>query len=109
MKFVVDAQLPPDLAYFITKLGHEAQHVIDIGLAAAEDKAIWSYSEEAQAVIVTKDEDFAIRRTMGAIGPTIVWIRLGNSTRHELMRWFAPLFPEILAAIEAGEALIEVT
>lgn len=109
MKFIVDAQLPPALAYFLASLGHEARHVIEIGLAAAEDEAIWNHAQNARAVIVTKDEDFAVRRTMNATGPAIVWIRLGNSTKQELMRWFAPLFPEILAAIDNGETLIEVT
>ena len=93
MKFIVDAQLPPALAYFLASLGHEARHVIEIGSAAAEDEAIWNHAQDAQAVIVAQDEDFAVRRTMNATGPAIVWIRLGNSTQQELMRWFTPLFP----------------
>ena len=109
MKFIVDAQLPPALAHVLINLGHEAQHVFEIGLAHSEDEAIWRHAENSQAVIVTKDEDFAVRRTMNAAGPIIVWIRLGNSTKQELLRWFSPLFPEILTAINTGENLIEVT
>ena len=109
MKFIVDAQLPPALAHVLINLGIEAQHVFDIGLASAEDDAIWRYAENSHAVIVTKDEDFAVRRAMNSAGPIIVWIRLGNSTKQELLRWFSQLFPDILSAINAGETLIEVT
>jgi predicted nuclease of predicted toxin-antitoxin system len=46
---------------------------------------------------------------MNSAGPIIVWIRLGNSTKQELLRGFSQLFPDILSAINAGETLIEVT
>jgi predicted nuclease of predicted toxin-antitoxin system len=72
------------------------------------DEVIWRHAEHTRATIISKDEDFAVRRTMNATGPIVVWIRLGNSTKPELLRWFSPLFAEILVAIEAGEALIEV-
>ena len=58
---------------------------------------------------MTKDEDFALRRMMRADGPAVVWVRLGNTTRRQLLRWFDGLLPSILAALERGEALIEVT
>jgi predicted nuclease of predicted toxin-antitoxin system len=69
---------------------------------------IWRYPEHTRATIISKDEDFAVRRTMNPTGSIVVWIRLGNSTKQELLRWLSPLFPEILAEIEAGETLIEV-
>ena len=33
MRFLVDAQLPPALARMIAEAGHEADHVIDVGVA----------------------------------------------------------------------------
>ena len=41
MRFLVDAQLPPVLARRLRGLGHEAEHVYDIGMQAATDRAIW--------------------------------------------------------------------
>ena len=35
MRFLIDAQLPPALARWITEHGHEAEHVLDCGLAEA--------------------------------------------------------------------------
>ena len=70
MRFVVDAQLPPALARRLETLGHTAEHVADRGMAAASDNAIRDYAASVGAAIVTKDEDFAIRRVLTE-GPAV--------------------------------------
>jgi predicted nuclease of predicted toxin-antitoxin system len=109
MRFLVDAQLPPALARRLAAAGHVAEHVFDLGLAAAVDADIWRHAEQAGAVILTKDEDFAVRRTMRDAGPRVVWIRLGNTRRAELLRRVDDAFPSILSALERGDTLIEIT
>jgi len=96
VRFVVDAQLPPDLARFLASEGHEAEHVGDVGLLAASDGEIWSYALENEAVIVTKDEDFAERASLAAKAPQVVWLRIGNSSKRTLLLWFRNLLPEIV-------------
>ena len=49
--------------------GHSAQHVNDVGLAGAEDFVIWNQALGVDAIIVTKDEDFAERTARTAVGP----------------------------------------
>jgi len=41
VRLLVDAQLPPALARWLTAQGHEAQHVFDVELTNAPDGAIW--------------------------------------------------------------------
>jgi predicted nuclease of predicted toxin-antitoxin system len=41
-RFLVDAQLPPELARRLSRLGYQADHVNRIGLGAAGDVAIWA-------------------------------------------------------------------
>jgi predicted nuclease of predicted toxin-antitoxin system len=41
-------------------------------------------------------------------GPTIIWIRVGNTTRRELLEWFRFRLPAILDAVDRGEPLIEI-
>ena len=65
MRFLVDAQLPPALARRIEALGHKAEHVADCDLASAPDSLIRDHAERVGAVIVTKDEDFAVHRLLG--------------------------------------------
>lgn len=109
MRFLIDAQLPPALARWLSSQGHEAEHVVDLRLAGADDRSIWQHAAASGAVVITKDEDFALRRTLESAGPAVVWVRLGNTRKGALLRWFEALLPEILAALARGEVLIEVT
>lgn len=108
MRFLVDAQLPPALARRICEVGHEAEHVMDRGLQSASDGEIWEHALRTDAAIITKDEDFAQRRAMVDVGPRIIWIRLPNARRRDLLVWFERAFPDIIHALDAGETLIEV-
>jgi len=107
LRFLVDAQLPPALARRIESLGHSAEHVADCGLTTAADDAIRSYATKTGAAIVTKDEDFAVRRVLQE-GPAVVWIRIGNTRRAELLRRIEADFAAIVAALERGETLVEI-
>jgi predicted nuclease of predicted toxin-antitoxin system len=108
MRFIVDAQLPPALARWLAANGHEAEHVADRQMQAASDAVIWDFALQASVAIITKDEHFAQRKALTDIGPTVIWIRLPNTRRRELLSWFETMLPEILSALERGETLIEV-
>ena len=108
MRFLIDAQLPPALARWLTARGHEATHLLDHGLLGAGDTAVWAEAKRLGAVIVSKDEDFVHLRTLNPEGPTLVWVRVGNTTRRELLAWFGRLLPDIEQALIAGERLVEV-
>jgi predicted nuclease of predicted toxin-antitoxin system len=109
VRFVVDAQLPPDLARFLREQGHEARHVREIGLRNADDRDIWDYALRERAAVVTKDEDFAQRVLASRRpGPAVVWLRVGNCSNRALRAWFGPLLPRIMEAVHTGERLVEV-
>jgi predicted nuclease of predicted toxin-antitoxin system len=88
LKFLVDAQLPPSLARWISSRGHEATHVFDIAMHTAGDAAIWAYAGANGCVLLTKDEDFVDRWLLSAAPIALVWIRKGNplSRTRELSR-----------------------
>jgi predicted nuclease of predicted toxin-antitoxin system len=77
-------------------------------MLAASDGAIWEYAVAHDAIIVTKDEDFSLM-SASAREPTprIIWIRVGNCSKRELLVWFEPRFVDILAALESGDRLVE--
>jgi predicted nuclease of predicted toxin-antitoxin system len=108
VRFLVDAQLPPKLAHTLVELGHQAEHLEDVGLRHAKDGDIWNYAVSHQAVIVSKDEDFVDRFRRRGNGPVIVWLRIGNSSNRALLAWFVPLLPALMQRIQAGDKLIEV-
>lgn len=108
MKFLVDAQLPPALARWLSGQGHEAQHVEDVGLRDADDGPIWAHALSVGAVILTKDEDFAQRAAHDPTGPVIIWLRIGNATNRALLQWLQPRWPQVVKLLNAGHQLIEV-
>lgn len=107
MRFLVDAQLPPALARRIAAAGHECEHVADCGLLTAPDPAIRAYARSVGAVIITKDEDFAVHLLLNG-GPAIVWLRLGNTRRPELLARIEADLERVVAALQGGETLVEV-
>jgi predicted nuclease of predicted toxin-antitoxin system len=109
LRFLVDAQLPPALAARLVELGHEAQHVYRLGLKGVQDLSIWTHAKDTKSVLVTKDEDFVIRRIIEGGGPSIVWVRLGNVRKHVLLPKFESALPRIELALTGADAVIELS
>jgi predicted nuclease of predicted toxin-antitoxin system len=108
VRFLIDAQLPPALVRRLTALGHDAEHVADIGLATASDRHIWDRAVSSGAILITKDEDFVTMRALSlGGGPTIIWVRVGNTTTRALFAMLDLVMDEILSAIERGETVIQ--
>lgn len=107
MRFLIDQQLPPKLADWLRSRGHEAQHVRDLGLAASDDPVIWQRAMVIQAIVITKDEDYASRRGRES-GPTILWIRLGNTTNDRLVAALEQAWPHVEVALAADSPIVEV-
>ncbi|MBM3789964.1 MAG: hypothetical protein FJW35_06385 [Acidobacteria bacterium] len=108
MNFLVDAQLPPALCDLLGNYGHKAWHVSELGLGQALDRAIWDEAIKLDAVVLTKDEDFACRAALKVGGPAIVWLRVGNCSNEALMKWFGALLEDFSARLKTGERLIEI-
>lgn len=107
MRFLVDAQLPPALARWLSSIGHPSDHVFDLGLASASDASIWDHAVAQGLILVSKDDDFVARRTLANDGPQIVWVRFGNVSRAETIARFERALPYLVSALEQGDMLIE--
>jgi predicted nuclease of predicted toxin-antitoxin system len=108
VRFLTDAQLPPALTHLFSDLGHVCEHVRDVGLMTAGDREIWDYATRCDAILVTKDGDFAAFRSADTRGPAIIWIRLGNTRRQVLVEKLKALLPDIMKALKEGEQLVEI-
>lgn len=106
-RFLIDAQLPPALAEYLSASGYEADHVADLGLLRATDRAVWRRAIELSATIITKDGDFIVLKALYPAGPSIVWIRYGNTRRQALIERVSNAMPGVIAALDRGEAIIE--
>lgn len=109
MTLLVDNQLPLALARYLAANGWECLHVQDIGLAAAEDRIIWQYAKQHGLTIVAKDEDFqALADRQGNIPPQVVWVRLGNCRKAELLDAFERILPSLRNLLASGDTVVEI-
>lgn len=107
MRFVVDAQLPIALARMLEQHGHESKHVADLKMMQTSDRDIWIWAKQSESILISKDEDFVILHSAAEQPVPLIWIRVGNTRRKELLEWFERLLPLIEEKLIAGELLIE--
>ena len=98
LKILIDAKLPPGRKVMLAAAGHQANHVVDVGLRDAADAQVWEYSARERIAVLTKDEDFAARRLREPQGPTIIWLR----GRQLLARCARTMADATIASIEAA-------
>ena len=60
MRLLIDNALSPDVARLLRDAGHDAVHVRDYGLQAAEDPVILERAWIEERVVVSADSDFAM-------------------------------------------------
>jgi predicted nuclease of predicted toxin-antitoxin system len=108
MRFLVDDQLPVALARFIASAGHSAEHVSDAGLTGQPDPIIWAHARTSGAVIISKDFDFVRLQSLEPEGPSVVWLRMGNTRKKQLLERMLKIMPIIVEGLENGQKLIEI-
>lgn len=107
MKYLVDAQLPPALARFLTANGEDAVHVLDVEMMESSDSEIWDFAMREEMVIITKDEDFQVRASVTQHHPVIIWVRIGNCSKKTLLEFFKRKWKKMESELENGATLIE--
>jgi len=108
VKFLVDNQLPKALAKLLASRGHDARHVLDVGLDAASDSEIWKYAAANSLALITKDEDFFQRACQPGALVQVVWVRMGNCRKPTLLATFESVLPNLEAALQAGHRVVEI-
>jgi predicted nuclease of predicted toxin-antitoxin system len=105
MKFLVDAQLPPALCEWLQLSGHEAVHVVEIGMGGARDKLITEYAIKENLMLISKDEGFVYLRHPDRFA--FLWLRCGNATNRALAEWLEYRLGRVEILLKAGEQFIE--
>jgi len=104
VKFLIDAQLPPMLAEWLRKAGHDALHVQEVNLRDADDAVIRAYASRDGSILITKDRDFT---PTDAAAIQIIWVRTGNIGTRALIDRVEAALPRILAHLADGARLVE--
>jgi predicted nuclease of predicted toxin-antitoxin system len=101
MRFLIDENLPSEIAEMLRELGHDAVTVWDIGLQRAPDVRLNEFAIREGRVIVTRDLDFPLRREPSAPG-LIIFRTSRNAFKPEileLMLLASPAFEFVLRSI----------
>ena len=104
----VDAQLSPIVATWIPiELGLPGYALRDLGLRDADDTAIFARARECDAIMMTKDADFALLLDQRGPPPRVIWLTCGNTTNAELRNIVAKHAGKLREWIAGMEPLIE--
>lgn len=85
MKLLLDENLSARLAVRLADVFPGSRHVRDVGLASADDAAVWDYARAQGFSIVSKDSDFHQRSFVFGAPPKVIWLRLGNCPTQEIL------------------------
>lgn len=85
MKLLFDENLSPKLPHLLAAIFPGSAHVRECGLKGKADEVVWDYAYTNGFTIVSKDSDFHQRSLLYGHPPKIVWLRIGNCTREQLV------------------------
>jgi len=82
---VLDAQLPPSLAPWITEcFAVECVSTRFIDLESGNDRSIFQWARLHNAIVMTKDIDFIhLQKELGS-PPKVIWLTVGNTSKAKL-------------------------
>jgi predicted nuclease of predicted toxin-antitoxin system len=86
VKLLFDQNLSRYLVHQLAVEFPDSQHVIELGLDLASDRAIWEYAGEHGFVIVSKDSDFRQLAFMHGPPPKAIWLKFGNASTRDILR-----------------------
>jgi len=108
-RLLLDQNLSHRLVADLQDLFPGSAHLRDVGLARADDAAVWTYARDGGFAIISKDSDFNQMSFLYGAPPKVVWLRAGNCTTDQVL---ALILRDALAIAEfvdhAEEALLVV-
>ncbi|WP_227998199.1 DUF5615 family PIN-like protein [Nocardia australiensis] len=107
MRFLVDAQLPRQLATFLTTAGHDAVHTSNLMHGnRTPDRTIATLADRDGRTVVSKDRDFWISHVLDGCPQSLLIVATGNITNSALLTLIAAHLQEIVQLF-AGCSVVE--
>ena len=76
MRLLIDENLSPRVARLLREAGHDAAHVVEVGLGNTDDPVILGAAADDARIVVTADTDFdALLAARGTSSPSVVMLR----------------------------------
>ena len=108
MRFLVDNPISPHVAEALARRGHDAVHVRDYGLQAADDTTIFERAADENRIVITADTDFGLLLARRQVRRPSV-ILLHHSFPHrpgEQARIVLASLPQLAPALHQGSLVV---
>lgn len=108
MKFLIDNALSPVVAQSLRQAGHDAVHVRDYGMQAAEDIAIYQRAAGEHRIVVSADTDFGTLLALREEGePSVILLR-GAVPREPArqVQFILTNLPQVADALTEGAMVV---
>lgn len=107
MKFLIDAQLPKSLKKLFLEKGHDCIHTFDLQSGNnTPDRIINRISTDEKRILITKDSDFFHSFIVNNEPYKLIFVKLGNTSKNDLLIFFKERFSEIILNIEKEDLLV---
>ena len=107
MQFLVDTQLAPALARWLSARNCPAIHTSDMpGGHLLGDAEIVALSVRDGRHVVTKDRDFLDHFLVKSVPPRVLLLEYGNISNRALLQLLETQWPQIEAAFHRGAGLV---
>lgn len=101
MKFLIDAQLPRQLAFELNLAGHDAQHTFTLPNANASlDEELLGIASIEKRIVITKDSDFRDSYLLRKQPRRLLLITTGNISNAALLALVFKHLEQIIKAFE---------
>jgi predicted nuclease of predicted toxin-antitoxin system len=106
VRFLVDTNLSPRVAEWLRNNGHDAVHVFELGLAAAQDRELFEHAMRKGRIVLTSDLDFGdiLARSGGSV--SVVIIRLRSNTTVRVTARLEKALSQAVLALKKGAVVI---
>lgn len=106
-RLLIDANLAPALAEDLSRAGHDAVHVRDVGLLSADDQTIVRHALTDDRILVTFDLDFVhLLVTADSKQPSLVLLRLRTARRQVLTERLLTVLQREAEALARGAIVV---
>ncbi|CEF48422.1 unnamed protein product [uncultured bacterium] len=84
MSLLFDQNLSRRLPTLLADEFPGSEQVLLVGLAGADDWAVWSYAAARGLAVVSKDVDFRNLSAAHGPPPKVIWLRVGNGPTRDV-------------------------
>lgn len=111
MTIWVDAQLSPFIAKWIVDNFPDitAKSLRSLNLNAANDYDIFRLARKAEAVIMSKDDDFLKLIEIHGAPPKLIWITCGNTSNARLCEILKVSLRQAIDLLNNHESVVEIS